>query len=187
MSKRFDVQETPLPGLRLIRRNPLADQRGYLERLFCEDELADLIGDRRIVQINHTLTGRQGVVRGMHFQSPPGAEMKMVTCLRGSVFDVAVDVRQGLPTFLQWHAQVLSADNHCTFVIPEGYAHGFQTLSTDCEMLYFHTNAYSPAAEGGLNPRDPALAIEWPLEIADMSERDGSHPPVAEGFRGVVL
>lgn len=187
MSKRFDVQETPLTGLRLIQRQPLRDKRGFLERLFCADELADVFGGRKIVQVNHTLTVQRGTIRGMHFQFPPKAEMKLVSCVRGSVFDVAVDVRQGSPTFLQWHAQLLSADNHRAFLIPEGYAHGFQTLSEDCEMLYFHTAAYDPSAEGGLNPRDPSLAIDWPLEIAEVSARDQSHSLASSGFEGVLL
>ena len=97
------------------------------------------------------MTASRGTVRGMHFQHPPHAETKFVSCLRGEVFDVAVDLRNGSPTFLHWHAEILSADNHRTLVIPEGFAHGFQTLSDDCEMLYFHTAAYNPEAEGGLN------------------------------------
>jgi dTDP-4-dehydrorhamnose 3,5-epimerase len=186
MSSRFDIQATPLPDLNVVVRKPLGDSRGYLERMFCEDELRNVFGERRVVQINHTLTQHTGTVRGMHFQYAPHSEMKLVSCLRGSVFDVAVDLRKDSPTFLHWHAEVLSADNHKTFAIPEGFAHGFQTLTDDCEMLYLHTSAYAPGAEAGLNPQDVTLAIAWPLPIAEISPRDAAHAPIAADFEGVV-
>lgn len=186
MSSRFEIQPKPLLGLNVLVRKPLGDSRGYLERMFCVGELKDVFGDRRVVQINHTLTQTQGTVRGMHFQHAPHAEMKFVSCLRGSVFDVAVDLRKGSPTFLQWHAELLSADNHKTLAIPEGFAHGFQTLSDDCEMLYLHTAAYVPEAEAGLNPKDARLAIAWPLPIAEISPRDAVHALIADDFEGVV-
>jgi dTDP-4-dehydrorhamnose 3,5-epimerase len=104
--------------------------------------------------------------------------MKLVSCLRGEVFDVAVDRRQDSPTFLQWHAERLSADNHKTLAIPEGFAHGFQTLTADCELLYLHTAAYEPDAEDGLNALDPGLAIDWPLPISDRSVRDQALPAI---------
>jgi dTDP-4-dehydrorhamnose 3,5-epimerase len=158
-----------------------------LERLFCSSELAEVIEGTSIAQINHTLTRARGTVRGLHFQHPPYAEIKLVTCLHGEVFDVAVDLRRGSPTFLSWHAERLSGENHRTLAIPRGFAHGFQTLSEDCEMLYLHSAAYQPAAEAGLNPRDPRLAIHWPDEIAQLSERDASHPFIDESFQGVSL
>jgi dTDP-4-dehydrorhamnose 3,5-epimerase len=176
MSSRFDIRGTPLEGLKLIRRRPIGDARGYLERLYCADELQELISGKGIVQINRTLTGRRGTVRGMHFQRSPYAETKFVSCLRGEVFDVAVDLRRGSPTLFRWHAEVLGADDHKTLVIPEGFAHGFQTLAEDCEMLYFHTAAYQPEAEGGFNARDPRLAIRWPEAITGLSERDAALP-----------
>ena len=140
-----------------------------------------------IVQINHTLTVMRGTVRGLHFQYPPHAEIKIVSCLRGEVFDVAVDLRQGSPTFLQWHGEILSASNHRTLLIPEGFAHGFQTLSDDCELLYFHTAAYQPSAEGGLNAQDPKLNIFWPETVVELSSRDAGQPLVNEEFVGVVI
>jgi dTDP-4-dehydrorhamnose 3,5-epimerase len=186
MSNRFDIQMTPLSDLKVVVRKPLGDSRGYLERMFCLDELHDVFDERRIVQINHTLTQAKGTVRGMHFQYAPHAEMKFVSCLRGAVFDVAVDLRKDSPTFLHWHAELLSADNHKTFAIPEGFAHGFQTLTDDCEMLYLHTAAYAPGAEAGLNPQDAKLAIAWPLPIGEMSPRDAAHAPIAANFKGVA-
>lgn len=187
MSNRFDILDMPIHGLRLLQRKLIGDDRGYLERMFCSDELQALIPGKSIAQINHTLTAKRGTVRGMHFQHPPHAETKFISCLRGEVFDVAVDLRRGSPTFLRWHAELLSADNHKTLVIPEGFAHGFQTLTKDCEMLYLHTTAYRAEAEGGMNARDPRLGIQWPLSIAEQSARDSIHPLVSEDFSGVAV
>ena len=186
MSTRFEILDTPLAGLRALQRKPIGDSRGYLERLFCSDELQALAPGRHIAQINHTLTANRGTVRGMHFQRPPHAETKFVSCLRGEVFDIAVDLRYNSPTFLRWHAEVLSADNHKTLCIPEGFAHGFQTLTDDCEMLYFHTAAYQPGTEGGLNAQDPRLAIQWPLPVTGLSPRDAAHPLLDNDFTGVA-
>ncbi len=182
MSTRLDILDTPFSGLKVLQRKPIGDSRGYLERLFCSEELQALDSYKHIAQINRTLTASRGTVRGMHFQRPPHAETKFVSCLRGEVFDVAVDLRHNSPTFLHWHAEVLSADNHKTFVIPEGFAHGFQTLTDDCEMLYFHTTAYQPGAEAGLNAQDPQLAIAWPLLVAGLSPRDATHPFLGNDF-----
>lgn len=187
MTNRFDILDTPLEGLKLIRRRPIGDSRGYLERLFCADELNSLMAGKEIVQVNHTLTAKRGAVRGLHFQYPPHAEIKLVSCLRGEVFDVAVDVRRGSPTFLQWHGQLLGAGNHKTLLIAEGFAHGFQTLTDDCEMLYFHTAAYQSGAEGGLNAQDWRLAIDWPQAITELSPRDAAHPMVDEDFSGLAV
>ncbi|SDH62643.1 dTDP-4-dehydrorhamnose 3,5-epimerase [Propionivibrio dicarboxylicus] len=187
MTRRFELISTPLSGLMLLQRLPLGDDRGYLERLFCEEELQPIMQERRIVQVNHTLTGDRGTVRGMHYQLPPDAEMKFVTCLRGEVYDVAVDLRRNSPTFLHWHAEILSEKNHKTLVIPEGYAHGFQTMSDNCEMLYFHTKAYCPGAERGLQATDPELSIDWPLPVVGQSPRDKAHSPLDPSFEGVVF
>lgn len=187
MSARFDIATTALPGLNVLARKHIGDSRGWLERMFCIDELQEVLGKRSVVQINRTLTQQKGSVRGMHFQHAPSAEMKFVSCLRGEVFDVAVDLRQGSATFLQWHAELLSADNRKTLAIPEGFAHGFQTLTDDCEMIYLHTAAYNSVAEGGLNPHDPELAIVWPLPLTNLSARDAGHPMIVAGFTGVRL
>jgi dTDP-4-dehydrorhamnose 3,5-epimerase len=183
----LDILDTSLKGLKVIQRNLQGDHRGYLERMYCVEEMGHLIPERGIVQINHTMTTKRGTVRGMHFQYPPFAETKIVSCLRGEVFDVAVDLRRGSATFLQWHAEIVSAANHKTLLIPEGFAHGFQTLTECCELIYFHTAAYQPAAEGGLNSQDPRLDIRWPLAVEEMSLRDAAHPLLSEGFEGVML
>ncbi|PYP19041.1 MAG: dTDP-4-dehydrorhamnose 3,5-epimerase [Gemmatimonadetes bacterium] len=187
MSGRFEISDTPLRGLRVIQRRPIGDTRGFLERLFCADELSELIPKQTIVQINHTLTVKRGTVRGMHFQHPPHAEMKFVSCLRGEVFDVAVDLRRGSSTFLRWHAERLGAANRKTLLIAQGFAHGFQALTDDCELLYFHTAPYRPAAEGGVNARDPMLAIRWPEEITELSPRDSSQPMLTRDYPGVAV
>ncbi len=182
---RIAIAELSAAGLKRVTRRRLGDARGFLSRLFCVEELAVAGWKKPIVQINHTYTAKRGMVRGMHYQNPPHAEMKLVTCIRGEVFDVAVDLRTGSPTFLQWHAETLSAENGCALLIPEGFAHGFQTLSDDCEMLYLHTAAYALDAEAGLRVDDPRLGIAWPLPIAELSARDREHPLLTPQFKGM--
>jgi dTDP-4-dehydrorhamnose 3,5-epimerase len=183
---RFEVAATPLAGLQLVTRQRVGDARGFLARIFCADDLREAGWVKSIAQINHTVTARRGTVRGLHFQHPPHAETKLVSCLRGEVWDLAVDLRAGSPTFLQWHAALLSADNGQALLIPEGFAHGFQSLCDDVEMLYCHSAAYTSGAEGGLNPRDERLAIGWPLAISEISARDAAHPMIGAEFKGVV-
>lgn len=184
MSERFDIKTTKL-GAVVLTRKPRGDARGFLERLYCVDELAEVLGARSIVQINRSLTGLRGTVRGLHFQRPPFGELKVVSCLRGAVFDVAVDLRTGSQTFLASHGEILTADNFRSMVIPEGFAHGFQALTDDVELLYLHTARYEPSAEGGLRATDPRLSIPWPEPITSMSPRDESHPLIASDFGGV--
>lgn len=181
---RFDAQASGLEGALLIDRRPIADHRGFLERLF-DDELDQLLGGRPIRQVNRTVTKARGAIRGMHFQRPPHAEIKVVHCLKGAVFDVAVDLRAGSPTFGKWHGVELSEDTHRSFLIPEGFAHGFQALIENCEMLYFHTATYAKDFEGGVSPFDPLLAIDWPLDVTDISERDRNHPVIDAGFEAL--
>jgi dTDP-4-dehydrorhamnose 3,5-epimerase len=184
---RFVLHDLPLAGLKLVERQRVGDARGYLSRLFCAEELAAAGWRKAVVQINHTCTMRRGIVRGMHFQRPPYAEMKLVSCLRGEVWDVAVDLRAGSPTFLQWHAERLSAKNGRALLIPEGFAHGFQAVSDEAELLYLHSAPYAPQVEGGLHPLDPRLSIAWPLPLETLSERDAGHALLDEAFEGVSL
>lgn len=181
----FDFAPTPIAGLMLVQRRRLEDSRGFLSRFYCAEEFKGAGLRQPISQINHTLTRCTGTVRGMHFQLPPHAETKLVSCLRGEVFDVAVDLRRNSPTFLNWHGEVLSAANQRSLLIPEGYAHGFQALTDDCELVYLHTAAYQPAAEGALNATDPRLAIAWPMAITEMSDRDRGHTMLTNEFDGV--
>ena len=182
---RFTVTDLPLAGLRRVRRQRLGDTRGFLARLFCAEELLSAGWTKQIVQINHTYSAKRGTVRGMHFQRPPHAEMKLVSCVRGEVLDVAVDLRIGSPTFLHWHAEPLSAENGCALLIPEGFAHGFQAMTDDVELLYCHSAAYAATAEGGLNANDPRLGIAWPQTITELSARDAAHPLLTSEFEGV--
>jgi dTDP-4-dehydrorhamnose 3,5-epimerase len=185
--KRFTVMNLPLAGLKLVERQRLGDSRGFLSRLFCAEELAAAGWQTPVAQINHTYTAKSGTVRGMHYQRPPHAEMKLVTCLQGEIWDVAVDIRAGSPTFLHWHAEVLSAENSRALLIPEGFAHGFQTLTDNVELLYCHSTAYAATAEAALNAQDPSLAICWPLPIAERSIRDARHPLLNAQFSGVTV
>ena len=182
---RFNILETPIAGLQLIERKPIGDERGALQRLFCQESLDTLLGGKTIQQINHTLTRKLGAVRGMHFQYPPYAEIKIVSCLRGKAWDVAVDLRKGSPTFLQHHSVTLSEDVPQSYLIPEGFAHGFQALTPDCELLYFHTADYNAAAEAGLNALDPRLGISWPVAITERSKRDEQHLMLIDDFLGI--
>ncbi|MCK4430754.1 MAG: dTDP-4-dehydrorhamnose 3,5-epimerase family protein, partial [Candidatus Aminicenantes bacterium] len=153
----------------------------------CQRELQNMLHGKNIVQINHSMTRQKGAIRGMHFQYPPMAEIKMVKCLHGSVFDVMIDLRQGPSTFLKWSGEILSADNMKMLYIPEGFAHGFQALEENTELLYLHTEFYSPEHEGGVRYDDPVINISWPLEVADISEKDQSHPLLSKDFEGIVL
>lgn len=180
MSRRIEIGTTGLEGLSVLQRKPIGDHRGYLERLFCDEELDEILRGRAIRQINRTYTAEAGTVRGLHFQAQPYAEMKIVSCLQGEVFDVAVDLRRDSSTFLQWHGEILSGTNGRTFAIPEGFAHGFQTLTADCLMLYLHTAPFQASAERGLNALDPELGIKWPLTARNLSPRDMAHPVSAE-------
>ena len=184
---RFKVFDTPISDLKVIERQQLGDGRGFLSRLFCATELSAIGWHKPIAQINQTFTRERGTVRGLHFQLPPQTEMKLITCLRGAVWDVAVDVRAGSPTFLQWHALELSESNCCAVLLPEGFAHGFQTLAKDCELLYVHSMPYSPKAEAGLNALDPKLSIRWPLETSGLSARDLQHPMIDLQFKGLIF
>jgi dTDP-4-dehydrorhamnose 3,5-epimerase len=185
--KRLRIEATPLAGLMRVRRTPIGDGRGFLARIFCADELREAGWSGPVAQVNHTHTAQRGSVRGLHFQHPPAAEKKLVHCLRGEVFDVAVDLRRGSPTFLRWHGERLSAANGVALLIPEGFAHGLQTLDDDVDMLYCHSVAYLAGAEGGVHHRDPRLAIDWPLPTAALSPRDETHAGLDDEFAGVAL
>lgn len=187
MSGRFELLQEPMEGLKLLRRKRFGDERGYLSRLFDAEDMSDLGWRGGVFQINETVTKRAGTVRGMHYQHPPFAEAKLVTCLAGRVEDVVVDIRAGSPTFLKHFSVELSDDNALSLLIPEGFAHGFQTRVDDVRMIYAHSAPYRPEAEGGLHPLDPALAIAWPIAIEALSDRDRSHAPLEFDFPGVVL
>jgi dTDP-4-dehydrorhamnose 3,5-epimerase len=176
-----------LEGSFSIDLSPYEDERGRFTRILCMRELASIGHDKKIVQVNCSFTKKKGAIRGMHFQYPPRAEIKMVTCLHGRVFDVIIDIRQGSPTFLQWAGMELSETNHRAVYIPEGFAHGFQTLEDNCELIYFHTEFYDKNAEGGLRYNDERIGIVWPLPPSDISDKDRSHKSLTEGFKGISV
>jgi len=184
---RFTVQDTAITGIKVVTRTRMGDHRGFLSRLYCRDELAEAGFASPIAQINQTLTCQRGAIRGMHYQYPPHAEDKFVTVLRGAVLDVAVDLRAGSPTLRCWHGEELTADNNRSLFIPKGCAHGFQTLTENCELLYLHTDFYAAASERAVSAFDPTIGIEWPLEPTDMSARDRSHAFLPPDFTGIDL
>ncbi len=187
MIKKFEFTSTTLKDLVICKQKPIVHDLGFFVRTFCAEEYLGAGLRKPVVQINQTLTRVKWSIRGLHFQYSPYSEGKLVTCLKGEVFDVAVDIRRGSPTFLQWYGAVLSAENNTSLLIPEGFAHGFQTLTDDCEMLYLHTAPYMPQSEGGLHPNDPSIAIEWPFMVTEMSGRDKSHPFLNKDFDGLDL
>ena len=172
---RLTISDLPLAGVKRIARTRIGDSRGWFSRVFCKAELAAAGWDGPIAQINLSFTQRAGTVRGMHFQRAPHAEQKLVSCIRGAVWDVAVDLRPASATYLAWHAEELSAESGAAMLIPAGFAHGYQTLTDDTELLYCHSAAFAPEFEAGLNPLDRDLAIDWPDAVTEMSERDRAH------------
>jgi len=181
------IDKLSLEGAFVIESEPFIDDRGIFARVFCQQELQHILHGKNIVQINHSLTRRKGALRGMHFQHPPKAEIKIVKCMRGSVFDAIVDLRHNSPTFLKWYGETLSAENMKMMYVQEGFAHGFQTLEENCELLYLHTEFYSPEHEGGVRYNDPLINISWPLEITDISDKDNNYSLVVEDFKGILL
>ena len=184
---RYRIHDTQITGLKLIERKPIGDERGFLQRLFCQESLDLVLAGKTIRQINQTLTRQLGAIRGMHYQAPPHAEIKIVSCLKGKVWDVAVDLRKGSPTFLRNHAVTLSEDAPQSYLIPEGFAHGFQALTSDCELIYLHTVDYNAVFEAGLNALDPRLGIKWPMVISERSKRDEQHAMLTDNFVGIEV
>ncbi len=181
------IRTTGINGVCVLENNTFSDQRGSFSRLFCDRELSSILNQRQIVQINLSKTKKKGSIRGMHFQYPPHAEMKLVRCLKGRVFDVAVDLRADSKTYLHWYAQKLSPKDNNAMVIPEGCAHGFQTLEEDTELLYLHTSHYEPNYESGIRHNDPKLNIQWPMDNTDISEKDQRYPMIDNNFKGIML
>jgi dTDP-4-dehydrorhamnose 3,5-epimerase len=181
------IQSTTIADLVVAKSKFVRDERGAFGRLFCQQSLSSVLGGRQIVQINHSCTEAVGAVRGLHFQYAPHAEMKLVRCLKGKVWDVAVDLRPESTSYKHWYAQELSPQNAHMMVIPEGFAHGFQVLEAGSELLYLHTTFYKPESEGGVRHDDPQLSIAWPLPLTDLSARDSSHAYIDTSFRGIIL
>ena len=182
---RFIGFDLPFSGLKILKRKEIHDGRGSFSRLFCSLDLLKFGWETPIAQINRSCSTATGTIRGLHFQRPPHGEMKLVSCIRGRVYDVVVDLRKNSPTFLQWHAEYLSSDNCNALMIPQGFAHGFQSLTDETELIYVHSAPFWPDAEGGLNPMDPYLDIVWPIPISNISLRDSKHPYLDSNFEGI--
>ncbi len=178
---------TPLEGLSCLQHRRHDDQRGAFSRIFCEESMTLLGYSFHVRQINHSLTRGRGSVRGMHYQYAGAPEAKLITCLHGVVWDVALDLRAGSPTFLHWHAERLEAGDGRSLLVPPGFAHGFQTLTEDAELLYLHSADYAPTHESGVSVLDPRVNIGWPLPIINLSERDKSHALLGDTFTGISL
>jgi dTDP-4-dehydrorhamnose 3,5-epimerase len=178
-------EATPLAGLTAFIGRRRVDERGSFVRIYDAGEFSAIKRELVFVQANLSRTTARGTLRGMHFQRPPAADAKLVRCLKGAVFDVAVDLRADSTTFLQWHGIELSAAADAGILIPEGFAHGFQALTDDAELLYLHTAAYVPALEGGLRHDDPRLDIRWPLPAQNVSARDRAFPLLDTSFAGI--
>jgi dTDP-4-dehydrorhamnose 3,5-epimerase len=172
-----------LPGAYRIEPQLFVDERGAFARRFCADEFRVRGLESNLVQSSISFNSRAGTLRGMHFQAPPYLEVKLVRCTRGAIFDVIVDLRDGSPTYGQWHGEELSADNRLMLYIPKGFAHGFQSLVDNTEVDYEITPAYVPGAEAGFRFDDPALAISWAAPVKIVSERDRSLPESHKGIR----
>ena len=171
-----------IPDVQLIRLERREDERGFFARLWCEAEFRQQGLDARISQINTQVSKGAGTLRGMHYQKPPHAEVKTVRCVRGAIFDVAVDLRPDSPTFRRWVGATLTAENADMFYVPEGFAHGYLTLEPDTEVLYLTSVPYAPAAATGVRFEDPAFGIRWPREVAVVSAVDRSWPDFVADF-----
>ena len=181
------VNKTQIDGLFEIECPKIEDDRGEFSRFFCVEELATVLSDRTIVQVNYSKTNQKGSIRGMHYQIAPFMETKLVRCTQGEVFDVAVDLRKESRTFLHWYGTKLNSENNKMLLIPEGFAHGFQSLEANSTMLYLHTATYAPECERGIRFDDPLIDIKWPNLPADISEKDKNQAFMDKNFMGISV
>ncbi len=183
----MQIQETMLSGAYLIECEPMRDSRGLFARTYCQREFEAIGHKKEFVQFNHSHNNEKGTLRGMHYQLPPFSEIKLIRCVKGSVFDVIVDIRQDSPTFLQHFGVELSEQNMRMLYIPEGFCHGFQTLEDHTALIYHHTAFYTPGYERGLLFDDPAIGINWPLVPTQMSEKDQHYAALEADFSGIQI
>lgn len=187
MASKLNFIETPLKGAFIIEPIPFVDNRGFFARNFCEKELKEAGFKNRIVQINHSKSIGKGVIRGLHYQLPPNAEVKIIKCIKGKIFDVVVDLRKNSPTFLKWYGIELTSENKKLFYVPEGFAHGFQSLDEDVEIIYFVSAHYSQESERGVRYNDPLININWIFDNPITSEKDANIPLLNNSFKGIEL
>lgn len=178
---------TPLAGAHVIEQEKRGDDRGFFARYFCEQEFAANGLETRFVQINNSLSRQKGTLRGLHYQLPPAAEVKVVRCVRGTLWDAIVDLRPDSPTYRKWYGAELTADNRLMMYVPRGFAHAILTLSDDAEAIYLVSTFYGPERERGLRWDDPAIGIAWPTVPAEVSSKDAAWPDFDPAFHGVEL
>jgi dTDP-4-dehydrorhamnose 3,5-epimerase len=178
--------ETRLAGAYLLEPERIGDERGFFARTWCRDEFERHGLNTRLVQCNISYNVRRGTLRGMHYQVKPHEEAKLVRCTRGAIYDVIVDLRTGSPTYRGWVGAELTVENRRMLYIPEGFAHGFQTLEDESEVFYQMSELFHPQAARGVRYDDAALGISWPLDVAIMSEKDRSYPPLGTASEAVV-
>ena len=183
----MQFNETKIKGLYVAELEVFNDNRGFFVKSYCDTLLKEIGVTKPIKQVNHSLTSVTGSIRGMHYQNPPHAEVKIVRCISGEVFDVAIDLRKESDTFLQWHGEYLSSDNFKMMIIPEGFSHGVQTIKPNSELLYLHTESYEKKSESGILFNDEKIGIEWPLKAKDISDRDLKHKPITKDFKGINI
>jgi dTDP-4-dehydrorhamnose 3,5-epimerase len=177
--------ETSLKGSCTITLQPVEDERGWFARTYCKNEFEHIGHTKDWVQLNHSFTKKKATIRGMHYQLKPFSEIKLVRCIAGAVYDVIIDIRKGSPTFLNYFGVELSASNKKMIYIPDGFAHGFQALTDDCELIYHHSQFYTPGIEAGIRYNDVAINIRWPLDAINVSERDNTHLLIDTNFKGL--
>lgn len=180
-------KEQELEGLYEIEIQPIADNRGYFARIFCLNELKEIGLDCNVKQMNISSNEKKGVLRGMHFQYPPNSEIKIVQCIKGSIYDVVIDLRKNSKTFLEWRSFKLCASLHNALYIPRGFAHGFQTLEDETEVLYFHSENFAPENNGAIHYNDPRISINWPLSVSEISKNDSNIKFIDSKFSGVEV
>ena len=168
--------ETELKDAYLVNLDERVDERGSFTRIFCQKELAEIGFDKQIRQTNHSITKEKGTIRGMHYQVSPSSEIKIIRVVKGTIYDVIVDLRPSSETFLNWTYNTLSAENPQLLYVPEGFAHGFQAMNSNIEMIYQHSSFYCPEDERGFRYDDPKIKISWPLPVSFLSKRDQEHP-----------
>ena len=179
--------ETILKGSYIVQFESFKDARGEFSRYFCKNEFNGSLPSFEIVQINHSLNYLQGTIRGMHYQKPPFSESKLIRCIKGKILDVIIDLRENSHTFLRSFSVELSEYSNKMIFIPQGFAHGFQTLEDNTEILYHHTEFYNKVYESGIRYNDPSLNIQWPLAPTIISEKDINHPYIDKYFTGIIL
>jgi dTDP-4-dehydrorhamnose 3,5-epimerase len=187
LTSNFNFQDLELKEVKLIKRNPKIDSRGFFSRIFCSEQHSNLGFSKSIQQINHSFSLKKGTIRGMHYQLTPHADTKLINIIHGEILNVVIDLRIQSTSYLKWCSVKLSENENNALLIPEGFAQGFQTLSDNVELIYCHTEKYFKDFDRGLNPFDPALSINWPLPVTEISDRDKNQHLIDKRFKGFFI